>query len=74
MYQHFIDIGLKYLGIHLQEFLGLLFDSSCVQKPKGAVDAFADDSHCAVEGLALKSRNFKSTFCLQITGNISFKV
>ena len=47
MYQHFLEVGLKCLGIHLQEFL--LVDSSWILKTKGAVDAFADDSHCPVE-------------------------
>ena len=31
--------------------MGLLVDSSCVLKPNGAVDAFADGSHCPVGGL-----------------------
>ena len=44
-------ISIKCLGIHLQEFLGLLVYSSSVLKPKRVVDAFADGSHCPLEGL-----------------------
>ena len=46
-----VIVIIKGLGMHLQNFLGLLVDSSCVLKPEGAVDAFADGSHCPVEGV-----------------------
>ena len=48
-----MDIGINCPGTHLQEFLGLLVDGSCVLKPKGDVDVFADGSHCTVESLDL---------------------